>query len=289
MKDIIKTLVLITIGCFIFSIAVNSVVIPNELGEGGITGVNMLLLYSFGFNPAISNLLINTVILLIGWTLLERKTLYYTFFAVAMMSFFIQVNHLGVFMPENTVLAPLLSGLLIGGGVGLVIAAGGTTAGTDIIALIINKFLGIPVSSALLMIDAVIVTSLSMVIGLEKGVLSLISTFVTSQVINFIIEGSNPKKAVTIVSDRYEEIGQEIMQKINRGITVFNGYGFYSKTEKDVLYVVINRIQLVKLQHIIYEIDPNAFVTVSGIQQVIGEGFTFFRDDQPTNFEEEVL
>lgn len=289
MKDIIKTLLLITLGTFIFSIAVNSVVIPNELGEGGITGVNMLLLYVFKINPAISNLVINTVILFIGWKLLEKKTLYYTFFAIGMMSFFLQYNHLPVFTPENTVLAPLLSGILIGTGVGIVILAGGTTAGTDIIALIVNKYLGIPVSSALLIIDAIIVTSLSLVIGLEKGILSLISTFITSQIINFIIEGSNPKRAVMIVSEYHEQIGQEIMKKINRGITVFNGYGFYSKQEKNVLYVVINRIQLIKLQHLIYEIDPNAFVTVSGIQQVIGEGFTFFKEDQPTNFEEEIL
>lgn len=289
MKNIIKTIALITIGTFIFSIAVNSAIIPNEMGEGGITGVNMLLLYVFGFNPALSNLVINIVILFIGWKLLEKQTIYYTLYAIVMMSFFIQFVKLPVFVPQNTILPPIMSGILIGTGVGTVLAAGGTTAGTDIIGLVINKFFGVPVSAALFSIDALIITSLSMVIGLEKALLSLVSTFITSRVINFIMNGRNPKRSIMIISDQHEAIGEALAHKINRGITIINGYGYYSKAEKHIMYVVVNQIQLSRAQRVIHEIDPKAFVTVTEVQQVAGEGFSFFHDDKVQVLDEEIL
>ena len=117
--------------------------------------------------------MINIVILFIGWKLLEKQTIYYTLYAIVMMSFFIQFVKLPVFVPQNTILPPIMSGILIGTGVGTVLAAGGTTAGTDIIGLVINKFFGVPVSAALFSIDAVIITSLSMVIGLELSLIHI--------------------------------------------------------------------------------------------------------------------
>lgn len=274
-KNIIKNMCLVLLGTFLFSVTINSIVIPNHLGEGGITGVTLLLYYVFGISPAVSNFILNAIIIAIGWKFLERETILYTILSIVSLSIFLEWVHLPAFMPENSLIAPITSGFLIGLCVGIVILGHGTTAGADIIAMIMNKYLGIPVAVALLMIDIVIVIPLTMVIGTEKGVLTLISLYITSKILNFVIEGYNPKKAVMIVSNQYDEIAKEIMSKIDRGITVLRGYGYYSKEDKEVLYVVVNRIQLTKVQRLINEIDPNAFVTVTGIQQVIGEGFTF--------------
>lgn len=277
-KSVIKNLALVLIGTFIFSIAVNSIVIPNQLGEGGVTGITLLLFYVFDISPSLSNFIINAIIMLIGWKFLEKETIFYTLVAIVSMSLFLEFVFLPSFIPTNSLLGPLASGFLIGLGIGIVILGHGTTAGVDIIALIINKYMGLQVSIALLILDVMIVIPLTVVIGLEKGVLTLISLYITSKILNFVMEGYNPKKAIMVVSNKHDEIAEEIMKRVDRGITVLKGYGYYSKAEKDVLYVVINRIQLIKVQRIINDIDSNAFVTVTGIQQVLGEGFTFNLD-----------
>ena len=285
----IKNLALVLIGTFIFSIAVNSIVIPNQLGEGGVTGITLLLFYIFDISPALSNFIINAIIMLIGWRFLEKETIFYTIVAIISMSLFLEFVFLPSFIPTNSLLGPLASGFLIGLGIGIVILGHGTTAGVDIIALIINKYLGLQVSVALLILDVLIVIPLTIVIGLEKGLLTLISLYITSKILNFVMEGYNPKKAIMVVSNKHDEIAEEIMKRVDRGITVLKGYGYYSKAEKEVLYVVINRIQLIKVQRIINEIDSNAFVTVTGIQQVLGEGFTFNLDQSHNIEENEVI
>ncbi|MFL2129619.1 YitT family protein [Ruoffia sp. FAM 26255] len=288
-KTVIKNLALVLIGTFIFSIAVNSIVIPNQLGEGGVTGITLLLFYIFDISPALSNFIINAVIMLIGWRFLEKETIFYTLVAIVSMSLFLEFVFLPSFIPTNSLLGPLASGFLIGLGIGIVILGHGTTAGVDIIALIINKYMGLQVSIALLILDVMIVIPLTVVIGLEKGLLTLISLYITSKILNFVMEGYNPKKAIMVVSNKHDEIAEEIMKRVDRGITVLKGYGYYSKAEKDVLYVVINRIQLIKVQRIINDIDSNAFVTVTGIQQVLGEGFTFNLDQSHDIEENEVI
>lgn len=288
-KSVIKNLALVLIGTFIFSIAVNSIVIPNQLGEGGVTGITLLLFYIFDISPALSNFIINAVIMLIGWRFLEKETIFYTIVAIISMSLFLEFVFLPSFIPTNSLLGPLASGFLIGLGIGIVILGHGTTAGVDIIALIINKYMGLQVSIALLILDVMIVIPLTVVIGLEKGLLTLISLYITSKILNFVMEGYNPKKAIMVVSNKHDEIAEEIMKRVDRGITVLKGYGYYSKAEKDVLYVVINRIQLIKVQRIINDIDSNAFVTVTGIQQVLGEGFTFSLDQSHDIEENEVI
>ncbi|MBA5728770.1 YitT family protein [Aerococcaceae bacterium INB8] len=288
-KSVIKNLALVLIGTYIFSIAVNSIVIPNQLGEGGVTGITLLLFYIFDISPALSNFIINAIIMLVGWRFLEKETIFYTIVAIISMSLFLEFIFLPSFIPTNSLLGPLASGFLIGLGIGIVILGHGTTAGVDIIALIINKYLGLQVSIALLILDVLIVIPLTIVIGLEKGLLTLISLYITSKILNFVMEGYNPKKAIMVVSNKHDEIAEEIMKRVDRGITVLKGYGYYSKAEKEVLYVVINRIQLIKVQRIINEIDSNAFVTVTGIQQVLGEGFTFNLDQSHNIEENEVI
>lgn len=288
-KDIVKNLTLVLLGTLIFSITINSIIIPNNLGEGGVTGVTLLLFYVFGLSPSISNFIINSILLLIGWRLLEKQTIIYTLVSILSLSIFLHYVQLPVFIPTNTILAPLVSGVLVGLSIGIVILGHGTTAGADIIAMIVNKFTGVPLSTALLVIDILIIIPLSIVIGLEKGIMTVISVFLTSKLLDFVMEGYNPKKAVMVISNQHEQIADEVMRTVDRGITVLKGYGYYSKTDKEVLYIVISRLQLMKVQRLINEIDPNAFVTVTGIQQVLGEGFTFHLEQRHTVKNSEVI
>lgn len=282
MREHIKSIVLVLLGSLIFAIALNAINIPNELGEGGVTGLTLLLYYILGISPAISNIVLNTLVMIIGWKYLDKITIYYTILSIFSLSFFLNYVHLPVFLPEDTILAAIASGFMVGLGVGLVIYGRGTTAGSDIIALIINKYFGIAIPIALLAIDVLIVIPLTFAIGLEKGVLTVIALFVTSKVINFLLEGSNPKRAFMIISDKNQAIAKRITKEINRGVTVLNGFGYFSKKDKQVLYIVVNRFQILPTQKLIYEIDPKAFVTITDVQQVLGEGFSFYSgDEQP--------
>ena len=104
--------------------------------------------------------------------------------------------------------------------------------------------------------------------------------YVMSKVLNFIIEGFNPKKSITIISKQHEAIAAAIQEKVDRGITILDGKGYYSREAHQILYIVINRHQLINVQNIIYELDPKAFVIITDVQQVIGEGFTFYLSDE---------
>lgn len=284
-KDYLKigvNIMLVIIGNILFAVAINSIVIPNELGEGGITGFSLFFYYVLGWNNAVVSFVANAILLILGWRYLDAKTILYTILAIVTLSLSLQYVHLGEFVPENTVIAPLVAGFVIGVSIGIVIHGNGTTAGTDILALMMKKYLGISVAKGLLILDILIITPLTFVIGLERGVMTIITLVVTSQVLSFMLEGYNPRKAVTIISNHHEEIAQKITQILERGITVLNGYGFYTGLDKHVLYIVINERQLLTLQKIIHEIDPKAFVTVTDIHQVVGEGFTFFIDSEPT-------
>ena len=271
---------MVTLGCFLFSYVINAIVIANHFGEGGITGVSLLGYYTLQIDPALSNLILNGFLLIIGYRYLEKKTMMFTVVAVIELPLFIKLTQdWHVFVPENIVVAGVAAGVLVGVALGLVILGKGTTAGTDIIAMMMHKYLGWSVSSSLLIIDFIIVTPLAFVIGLEKAVLTLIMLFVASKVINFILEGFNPRKAIMIISDKYNEIGQRIQTDLDRGITVLDGHGFYSKEKRQVLYVVVSRQQLMPVQRIIHEYDSEAFVIITDVNQVIGEGFTFYLDD----------
>lgn len=289
LKETVRNLFLVLLGTFIFALTINSIVIPNNLGEGGVTGVTLLLYYVLEISPSVSNFIINSILLIIGWRLLEKKTIIYTIVSVVSLSIFLDYISLPAFIPDNALLAPVVAGVLVGVSIGIVILGHGTTAGADIIAMIINKKVGLPISTALLFIDILIIIPLSLVIGLEKGIMTVISVFLTSKLIDFVMEGYNPKKAIMIISNDSNLIAEEIMNKVDRGITVLKGYGYYSKADKEVLYVVISRLQLMKVQRLINEIDPNAFVTITGIQQVIGEGFTFHIEERPTVKEQKII
>lgn len=271
-----------TLGTAVFCYGVNAIIIPNHLGEGGITGASILLKYVFNIEPEVTNLVLNGILLIVGWKFLDRMTLYYTIYVVFAMSFFFKYINPAPFLPQNTIIAALVAGVVSGTGIGLIVKAGGTTAGGDIIAKLINKFLGINYSVAVLMVDVCIITPLMMVIGLENTAITLTMAFVYSKVLNFITEGMNPKKSLMIISQEYQAIADDIQTNIERGITIINGYGYYSKSNKEIIYLVVNRNQLMAVQKIVNKHDPSAFITINDVNQVHGEGFTFFLSDKLT-------
>ena len=275
-QDTLTSILMVTIGSFIFSFTINAVVIPNQFGSGGVTGITLLLYYILGINPGTSNLVINIVLLLIGYQFLERRTMFYTIYAVILMSVFLDITRgMYQFIPHNSLLAAIGGGVVGGAALGLVMLGNGTTAGTDIIAMMMKKYLGWNVSVSLLLLDIFVVSPLSIISDLEKVVITLIYLFTASRMINLVLEGFNSKKSFMIISKKYEEIGSQIQEKIGRGTTILDGHGFYSREERKVLFVAVNRLQVMTLQRIIHDVDPKAFIIITEVTHVIGEGFTY--------------
>lgn len=279
-KDTWISILMVMIGTFLYALTVNAVVIPNTLGEGGATGMTLMIFYWLGWNPAIVSFVLNAILLVIGWRHLEKRQIMYTIVSMVVMSVALEYTTGFSFVSDNTVVAAVAGGVLSGLAIGIVSLGGGTTGGTEIIAWIMKKYLGIGVSAGLLLIDFLVVAPLTVQIGLEKAILTLIMLYVMSKVLNFIIEGFNPKKSITIISKQHEAIAAAIQEKVDRGITILDGKGYYSREAHQILYIVINRHQLINVQNIIYELDPKAFVIITDVQQVIGEGFTFYLSDE---------
>ncbi|MBC1251750.1 YitT family protein [Listeria welshimeri] len=264
----------IVVGALIFSLAVNVFAIPNNLGEGGVTGLTMMLYYLLGWTPAITTLIFNGILLIIGYKFLDRMTIVWTIVAISFTSLFLHFSEPFTFVANQTIVAAIFAGLMMGIGMGLIMNGGGTTAGSAILAKIANKYLGWNTSYALLFFDLIVVIPSVFVIGFENMLFTVVSLYISTKVLDFILEGYNPKKSVTIISDYYEEIATEIDEHLERGITLFNGQGFYMRQDKKILYIVISRDQLLPLTKIVNKYDEKAFFIINDVQSVIGEGFT---------------
>ncbi len=266
--------VTIIVGSFLFAIGVNSFMIAGNLGEGGFIGISIILYYAFGISTAASNLVLNFFILIVGFKFLGKRAMYYTILTIPMTSLMLWITEDWQVQSGEILVNTVFGGLFIGLGLGLIIRIGATTAGTTILARMANKFLDVNVSYALLFFDVIIVTiGVLTVLTLEQGLLTIIALYVATKVMDFIIEGMNPKKAITIISEKPEVLGKMVNTEIRRGVTIMDGRGFYSKRDKDILYVVINKSQLTRLKRLIKKYDENAFVVVHDVNSVLGNYF----------------
>lgn len=274
-KISIKSLLIIAASTFLFAFSVNLVLLPNHMGEGGVTGISMLVKYVFGIEVGITYFVINAIILFIGFKELDKITIVYTLYSLVLFTFFVSVTSHIQYRFTDTILTTVVGGVLLGIAIGFILLAGGSTAGTDIIVLIIRKYFGLPSGVVFFIIDILIITPGIFVIGVEKSIYTIIMLYISTRIIDYILEGLNPKKSIMIISEKYEEIAETIMKTVDRGITILDGKGYYTKQEKQVLYIVVNRGQVLKVNKIAQQIDPKAFITISDVHSVTGEGFTF--------------
>ncbi|WP_144551844.1 YitT family protein [Bacillus mycoides] len=263
----------IIIGAFLFALGVNLFVIPNEFGEGGVTGITIITYYLFEWSPGLVNLILNAILLIVGYNFLNKVTTIYTIIAVVTNSLFLHLTEGWTIASDEMLVNAIFGGVFIGCGIGLIIRVGGTTAGTTILARMTHKYLGWSISYGLLFFDLIVAFSSYFIIGAEKLMLTIIMLYVGTKVMEFVIEGLNPKKAITIISDNPNEIAKKVTTLMDRGVTVYSGHGYYTKTPKDILYIVINKQEVIKLKRIVQTTDPSAFIAIHDVRDVFGEGF----------------
>lgn len=273
MNKTIRDIILVMIGSFIFSAGINAFVISGNLGEGGVTGIAIVLYYAFHISPAITNFVLNAILIIVGYKYLSKRSTYLTIFATVLISIFLSLTETWHVETGNVVINAVFGGTCVGLGIGIIVLAGGTTAGTVILARIVNKYLDISTPYALLFFDLIVVLISLTEIPLAKCLVTVMSLYIGTKVMEFVIEGLNTKKAMTIISSCPNEVAKAIDQQVGRGLTILNGHGYYTREEKDVLYVVISKTQVSRAKRIIKNIDENAFLVIHDVRDVYGNGF----------------
>ncbi|KRG09941.1 YitT family protein [Staphylococcus sp. NAM3COL9] len=272
-RDHTKNIILCLIGAFVSAIAVNCFILESNLGDGGTVGISLALKYAFGWSPALTSLIINTIVIIVGWKFLSTRTAVYTFIANTAISLFLNLTENFSTGIDNFVINAAFGGVFVGLGIGLVIAAGGVIGGTSVVAKMLNKYFDIKTSQGIFLLDGLVVLSFLFVLPLENVLFTIIMIFITERATSFIIEGFNPKKAVTIISDKNENISDRINSFTGRGSTLLKGKGGFGKKETSMLYVVVPQSQVTRVKKLVNEEDDKAFLVIHDVRDVLGSGF----------------
>lgn len=281
----IKNIFFILLGSAIFSFGIVHFNMQNNLAEGGFTGITLLLYFLFHIDPSYSNLILNIPVFFIGWKLLGKNVFLYTVIGTISVSVFLwlfQRYQFEIPLDDDLALAALFAGVFIGIGLGIIFRFGGTTGGVDIIARLAQKYIGWSMGKTMFMFDAVVITlSLIFYLSYREAMYTLVAVFVGARVIDFMQEGAYAARGAMIISEKNEEISAKIMKEMDRGVTALKGHGSFTKQEKDVLYCVVGRNEIVRLKNIVTSVDPHAFVSVTVVHDVLGEGFTLDENKKP--------
>ncbi|WP_438351241.1 YitT family protein [Paenibacillus sp. FA6] len=282
----LKMAVPIIMGTAIYAFGLLYFIIPNQLMEGGVTGITILLHYAFQIPPSLSTLILNVPLFILGWIILGKKQMLYTGIGIVSLTFFLwffeKIIEIGLISPFVTqydyILVSLYAGVTLGGGLGIVFRFGGTTGGSDIIARICSRKFGWSMGQVILALDVIIIGASLFFIPIEKILYTFVAVYIASRVIDFIQEGAYAAKAFTIISDHAPEIADLITKEMDRGVTLIPAIGAYSKQAKYMVYCVVSRQEIRRLSLIIKSIDPRAFIIINDVHDVHGEGF---REDHP--------
>lgn len=261
-------------GIFLTALPFPTLFIPNNIAPGGITGVATLIHTISGFPVGFLAALLNAPLFLISWRRLGRMFAVKSLLCTLGVSLAIDWLPVGAITNEP-ILAAVFGGVLAGTGIGLVIRGGGTTGGTDMAATLIHEhFPAISVSGLLLALDCCVIAASALVFNIQSAMYALIAVFLTSQVIDRVVEGFGSAKAFFVFSSKAQEISEEVLSRLSRGATLLHGKGAFSGRESDVLLCVVTRLQVPQFKDLVKDIDPGAFVMVTDVREALGEGFT---------------
>ncbi|WJY28580.1 MULTISPECIES: YitT family protein [Sporosarcina] len=285
-KDIkLKNIFFIILGSAIFSFGLVHFNIQNELAEGGFTGITLILFFAFKWDPAVMNLVLNIPMFIIGWRMLGRRIFIYTLVGTVAVSLFLRVfmkYQIDIHLKDDMFLVALFAGIFVGVGLGIIFRFGGTTGGVDILARLAQVHWGWSIGKTMFMFDAaVILVSWFVYLDHRSVMYTLVALFVGARVIDFVQEGAYAARGAFIISDHQDAIATRIALEMDRGVTVFKGYGHFTKADRNILYCVIAKNEIMRVKTIITSIDPHAFVSVMDVHDVMGEGFTLDDQKQP--------
>ncbi|MBO0962064.1 YitT family protein [Neobacillus sp. MM2021_6] len=272
-RKIFQRILLITIGAILMSVGLEIFLVPNNVIDGGITGISIMLSYLTGWKLGIFLFILNIPFFFIGYKQIGKTFALSTLYGIIILSIGTTLLHPVPAFTQDILLATVFGGIVLGIGVGLVIRYGGSLDGTEILAILFNNKLPFSVGEIIMFFNLFILGCAGFVFSWDRAMYSLIAYFVAYKTIDVTITGLDESKSVWIISDNARQIGDAIMNRLGRGVTYINGEGAYSGDDKKVIFCVINRLEEAKLKEIVTESDDSAFLAVADIAEVRGGRF----------------
>ncbi|HAN94738.1 MAG TPA: hypothetical protein DCQ17_04130 [Firmicutes bacterium] len=264
----------VLVGVAITALGVSFFLIPAKIAAGGVSGLATVIYHQTGFPAGVIMLLLNLPLFILSWRVLGSIFGARTLFGTVALSLFVDLfNRWAAPITEDLLLAAIYGGVLSGIGLGIAFRSGGSTGGTDMAAQLLARFFPTSVGQALLLVDGAVIVLAGAVFGLELAMYALIAVFISTKAIDLVQEGQSYAKACLIISDHPEPIGQAIMEQLERGVTSLEGQGMYTRHGKDVLLVIVSRMEIAAIKRIVASLDPKAFVIIHDVHEVLGEGF----------------
>lgn len=277
----VRDLVFITFGLALTAWALNAFLIPHRIAAGGVSGLATVIFHVAKEGPGLTlpvglqMLAMNGVLLMIAIRARGLRYAFKTIFGIVALSVFIDLSarYTVPLAGDDLLLAALYGGVFSGIGMGLVFRAGGNTGGTDIVAQLLTSRFPFGVGQIMFVVDAMVTLLAAFAFGPQLALYGAVAIFVTTKVIDVVLEGISVEKAAWIISDASERIGHAITHELGRGATRIAAKGVWTGSERGMLFVVLSRNELNDLKQIVNTIDPKALVIISDVHEAIGEGF----------------
>jgi uncharacterized membrane-anchored protein YitT (DUF2179 family) len=272
----------VVVGSLLVAVGTNLFFVPNKVVSGGVVGIGIIAHYLAGAPVGVVSLLLNIPLLAIGWRWAGGMRFFArTAVAVAVMSIAIDLTAPLLHPPtSDRLLVICYGGLLDGFGMGLVFRGRGTTGGTDILARIAHRYLGLGIGQTLLALNVVIFAAAGFIFGAEPVMVALAVAFVSARTLDMVQAGFSVSRQALIVSTRPDEVRDTILHNLGRGVTVLEGRGGFTGDMRPLLWVVVAAHEVGRLKRRVAEVDPKAFVAISTAQEVLGEGFAATKSEE---------
>lgn len=262
---VIRILLIMT-GATLSSIGLEIFLIPNNIIDGGIVGISIISSYLTHVPLGLFTFLLNIPFCIIGYRQIGKTFVLSTIFAVICLSIGVTVLHPITSLTHDIFLATIFGGIINGIGIGLIIRAGGSLDGTEIVAIILDKKVEFSIGEIVMFFNVFILGGAGFIFGWDRTMYSLIAYFIAFKVIDIVVEGLDESKAVMIVSDKNEDITEAILARLGRGVTLLSGQGGYSGIPTNIIYVVVSRLEIAKIKLIVHDFDKNALVTIGSVE-----------------------
>ena len=274
MKNVLKRLLVIAIGCFIAAFSIECFLLPNKIIDGGIVGISMMANLLTGI-PLIAFLVVlNFPFILLALKKFGKPFVFQTIFAVLTFGGFAYLDH-SYFKPatDDMLLSAIFGGILLGLGVGLVLRNNASLDGTEILAIKFNQNTVFSVGEIIMFFNVFIFASAGFLLGWERAMYSVLTYYTAYKVIDMVLQGLEESKSIFVVSDKSTQIGDLIMNQMGRGVTYIDAEGGYTGVKKKLLYCVINRFEIMKIKEIVSQTDEDAFIVIEDVHEVEGKSY----------------
>lgn len=257
---------LIMLGATLASIGLEIFLIPNNIIDGGITGISIMASHITKIPLGIFIFLLNIPFFVIGYKQIGKTFTVSTLFAVLCLSIGVSILHPIPGITHDILLASVFGGIILGAGVGIIIRSGGSLDGTEIVAIILDRRTSFSIGEIVMFFNLFILGTSGFIFGWDRAMYSLIAYFIAFKVIDITVEGLDESKAVTIISEKHKDISEALMDRLGRGVTLLQGKGGYKGYSTNVIYVVVSRLEIAKLKSIVHGFDDDALVTIGSVE-----------------------